>query len=68
MTTKNLVGGVWGAPDVGTLPIYDPATGNVIDEVPLSGEAEVDHAARAGERAVATWSRAIVSATKTSAL
>ena len=40
-----------------TLPVYNPATGEVIDHVPLSGPEEVDAAVRAAERAFKSWSR-----------
>lgn len=54
----NLIGREWAAPtSSGRLPVYDPATGEVIDEVPLSGPAEVDRAVAAAARAYATWSR-----------
>jgi malonate-semialdehyde dehydrogenase (acetylating)/methylmalonate-semialdehyde dehydrogenase len=53
----NLVGGAWQRPRAETLPVYDPATGEVIEQVPLSGPAEVDAAARAAAAAYAGWSR-----------
>jgi malonate-semialdehyde dehydrogenase (acetylating)/methylmalonate-semialdehyde dehydrogenase len=53
----NLVGGVWRHPGVETLPVYDPATGEVIEQVPLSGAAEVEAAAAAAASAHADWSR-----------
>ena len=40
-----------------SLPVYNPATGEVIDQVPLSGAAEVDAAVVAATRAFQSWSR-----------
>ena len=37
----NLGGARWLRPEVETLPVYDQATGEVIERVPLSGGAEV---------------------------
>src|SRR5690242_17104133 len=45
------------AAGVKTLPVYNPATGEVIDQVPLSGAAEVDAAVQAAVRAFSSWSR-----------
>jgi malonate-semialdehyde dehydrogenase (acetylating)/methylmalonate-semialdehyde dehydrogenase len=54
----NLVGGSWVRPQVaGSLPVYNPASGEVIDQVPLSGAAEVDAAVLAAGRAFESWSR-----------
>ena len=53
----NLLGAQWTRPDAETLPIYNPATGEVIDQVPLSGREEVRKAADEAERAFSTWSR-----------
>jgi malonate-semialdehyde dehydrogenase (acetylating) / methylmalonate-semialdehyde dehydrogenase len=54
----NLVGSRWRLPAEGiaSLPIYNPATGQVIDQVPLSGAKEVDAAVQAAVTAYATWS------------
>ena len=54
---KNLVGGEWRSPEAQLLPVYDPATGEVIDQVPLSSAEEVDAAAQAAQRAYQGWSR-----------
>ena len=51
----NLIGGAWRRPDVAALPIYDPATGEVIEQVPLSGAAEVADAAAAASAAHPGW-------------
>src|ERR1700694_6062086 len=58
----NLIGSEWRKPPDGTatLPIYNPATGQVIDQVPLCGAADVDAAVRAAKAAFATWSRTAV--------
>src|SRR5581483_11399238 len=40
-----------------SLPVYNPATGEVIDQVPLSGAAEVDAAVQAALHAYQSWSR-----------
>jgi malonate-semialdehyde dehydrogenase (acetylating) / methylmalonate-semialdehyde dehydrogenase len=54
----NLVGSRWRLPTEGiaSLPIYNPATGQVIDQVPLSGATEVDAAVQAAVTAFAAWS------------
>lgn len=54
---KNLIGKAWDAPAGESLPVYDPATGAVIDRVPLSGATEVDAAVRAASEASLAWSR-----------
>ena len=53
----NLIGGRWNRPDGRTVSIYNPATGDVIDEVPLSGAGQVAAAAEAAGAAYETWSR-----------
>jgi len=59
---RNLVGGEWRGPAAGTasLPVFNPATGEEIDHVPLSGAAEVDAAVRAAAAAFPSWSRTAV--------
>jgi malonate-semialdehyde dehydrogenase (acetylating)/methylmalonate-semialdehyde dehydrogenase len=54
---KNLIGPTWQTVERDTLPVYDPATGDVIDQVPLSGAAEVDAAVRAASEAQPGWAR-----------
>ena len=56
---KNLIAGQHepAAEGNGSLPIFNPATGEVIDQVPLSGPEDVDAAVRAATRAFATWSK-----------
>jgi malonate-semialdehyde dehydrogenase (acetylating)/methylmalonate-semialdehyde dehydrogenase len=55
----NLIGSQWRVPSDGTesLPVYNPASGQVIEQVPLSDSREVDAAVQAAARAYATWSR-----------
>jgi malonate-semialdehyde dehydrogenase (acetylating)/methylmalonate-semialdehyde dehydrogenase len=55
----NLIGSERRPPAAGTktLPVYDPATGEVIDQVPLSGADEVDAAVAAASRAYPGWSK-----------
>ncbi len=43
--------------DAETLPVYNPATGEVIGQVPLSGEADVDAAVMAAATAYESWSQ-----------
>ncbi|HEX6350282.1 MAG TPA: CoA-acylating methylmalonate-semialdehyde dehydrogenase [Candidatus Dormibacteraeota bacterium] len=55
---KNLVGGGWVAVDAAdSLPIYNPATAEEIERVPLSGPAEVEAAAAVAAEAYERWSR-----------
>jgi malonate-semialdehyde dehydrogenase (acetylating)/methylmalonate-semialdehyde dehydrogenase len=58
----NLIGPDWRRPAEGgtTLPIFNPATGQVIDQVPMSGAAEVDAAVTAAAAAYRSWSRTAV--------
>jgi malonate-semialdehyde dehydrogenase (acetylating) / methylmalonate-semialdehyde dehydrogenase len=58
----NLIGSQWRLPTDGmeSLPIYNPASGQVIEQVPLSGSREVDDAVQAAAAAYATWSRTAV--------
>jgi malonate-semialdehyde dehydrogenase (acetylating) / methylmalonate-semialdehyde dehydrogenase len=61
MLIRNLIGSEWSAPGSGeTLPVFNPATGEVIDQVPLSGADEVARAAGAATAAFASWSRTAV--------
>ena len=55
----NLIGSEWRVPADGTesLPVYNPASGQVIEQVPMSGSREVDAAVQAATAAYATWSR-----------
>src|SRR5207244_10766636 len=58
----NLIGSRWQEPDSGvsTLLVFNPATGEVIDQVPLSGSTEVGAAVTAAAEAFTKWSRTSV--------
>jgi malonate-semialdehyde dehydrogenase (acetylating)/methylmalonate-semialdehyde dehydrogenase len=53
----NLIAGQWCRPSTPALPVYNPATEDVLDEVPLSGAAEVAQAVAAAAAAYPEWSR-----------
>jgi malonate-semialdehyde dehydrogenase (acetylating)/methylmalonate-semialdehyde dehydrogenase len=53
----NLIAGQWRCPSTPALPVYNPATEDVLDEVPLSGSAEVAQAVAAAAVAYPEWSR-----------
>src|ERR671911_1212780 len=54
---RNFVGGRWEERDRReTEPVYDPATGKVIAETPLSSREDVDRAVKAAEAAFPEWS------------
>src|SRR5690349_14826417 len=57
---RNLVGSRWVEVDAETLPVYNPATAEVIEQVPLSGSAEVDAAVGAAAAAFERWSQTSV--------
>src|SRR5438094_4125007 len=59
---RNLIGKDWRPPaeGVASLPVFNPATGEVIEQVPLSGAQEVDAAVKAASGAFASWSRTAV--------
>jgi len=59
---RNIIGAESRLPadDAGSLPVYNPATGEVIEQVPLSGAAEVDAAVQAASAAFRDWSRTSV--------
>src|SRR5437660_2515725 len=59
---RNLIGKDWRPPaeGVASLPVFNPATGEVIERVPLSGPADVDEAVRAARAAYAEWSKTAV--------
>jgi malonate-semialdehyde dehydrogenase (acetylating)/methylmalonate-semialdehyde dehydrogenase len=52
----NLIAGQWCRPSTPALPVYNPATEEVLDEVPLSGPAEVAQAVAAAATAYPEWS------------
>src|SRR3972149_3680431 len=53
----NLIGQRWVCPERDTLPVYNPATGEVIEQVPLSGPREIDRAVQAAASAFENWSQ-----------
>ncbi len=53
----NLIGGAWTAIDRETLPVFNPATGEVIEQVPLSTAGDVSDAVSAAARAYRSWSQ-----------
>ncbi|HEV2475696.1 MAG TPA: CoA-acylating methylmalonate-semialdehyde dehydrogenase [Candidatus Dormibacteraeota bacterium] len=59
---RNLVGAEWleASSAEKSLPIFNPATGDVIEHVPLSGAPDVDAAVRAARAAFVEWSRTSV--------
>ncbi|MDX1617645.1 MAG: CoA-acylating methylmalonate-semialdehyde dehydrogenase [Balneolaceae bacterium] len=55
-TLSNYVNGKWDSPQNGdALDVMNPATGELISRVPLSGKAEVDRAANAARKAFQSW-------------
>src|SRR5712691_12606115 len=57
----NRIGSEWRQAEVAdSLPVYNPATGEVIEKVPLSGRREVDAAVGAAVAAYGSWSRTAV--------
>jgi malonate-semialdehyde dehydrogenase (acetylating) / methylmalonate-semialdehyde dehydrogenase len=55
-TMKNYVGGQWVEAEAGdTLDVTNPATGETLAQVPLSGAADVDRAVRAARDAFPGW-------------
>src|SRR5438132_2234817 len=53
----NLIAGHWCHPHTPALPVYNPATEEVLDEVPLSGPTEVTQTAAAAAEAYVGWSQ-----------
>jgi malonate-semialdehyde dehydrogenase (acetylating) / methylmalonate-semialdehyde dehydrogenase len=57
LEVRNLIGGAWEERDGReTEPVYDPATGEVIAETPLSTAEDVDRAVQKAQEAFAGWS------------
>jgi malonate-semialdehyde dehydrogenase (acetylating) / methylmalonate-semialdehyde dehydrogenase len=57
LEVRNLIGGEWvGRDGRETEPVYDPATGEVIAETPLSTAEDVDRAVAKAEEAFPSWS------------
>lgn len=56
MRLKNFIGGMWQASQTDqVLPVPNPATGELLAEVPLSTAADVDRAVRAAREAFESW-------------
>ncbi len=53
---ENHIGGAGVPSDCQRMPVYNPSTGEVISQVPLSGRPEVDAAVRAAKQALPGWS------------
>src|SRR5687767_10579230 len=53
----NYVGGDWDAPKVDSIPVKNPATGEVIAKAPMSGASDVEKAVAAASKAWQTWRR-----------
>ncbi len=52
----NFIGGRWThAAGAGTLPVHDPASGELLGHVPLSGDDDVDRAVQAARAAFPGW-------------
>ncbi len=57
LRVRNLIGGTWEERDGReTEPVYDPATGEVVAETPLSSREDLDRAVKAAQAAFAGWS------------
>lgn len=57
-TLKNWIGGEWVAStSTQTEPVYNPATEEILANIPISTKADVDHAVRTAQEAFQTWSR-----------
>ncbi|UDB47871.1 CoA-acylating methylmalonate-semialdehyde dehydrogenase [Bacillus safensis] len=60
-TVKNYIGGEWlESVSSQTESVFNPATGKVIAEVPLSTKEDVDRAVQAANEAFQTWSKTAV--------
>ena len=53
---QNCIGGAFVSPDVPTLDVYNPSSGEILSRVPLSGAREVDAAVTAARAAFPAWS------------
>lgn len=61
-TIKNYVGGEWVNSETDKVePVYNPATGSVLANVPISTKADLDHAVHAAHEAFHTWKEVAVS-------
>jgi len=58
VVASNLVGGEWSAPSsIERVAVEDPATGETVGAVPVSGKVEVDRAVGAARQAFPGWRR-----------
>lgn len=58
---KNYIGGQWIEAETSqTEAVYNPATGKIIAEVPLSTKTDVERAVQAAQKAFTTWSKTAV--------
>lgn len=58
---KNFIGGKWVASESNqTEPVYNPATGEVIAEVPISNETDLNQAIATAKEAFQTWKEVAV--------
>src|SRR5829696_4382844 len=56
LEVRNLIGGRWeGRDGRDTEPVYDPATGEIVAQTPLSTKGDVDRAARKAGEAFSSW-------------
>ena len=56
LEVRNLIGGRWEEKDGrDTEPVYDPATGKVVAETPLSTKEDVDRAVKKAQEAFTSW-------------
>ena len=53
----NYIAGAWDVPDGPLIPVENPATGEIIGEIPASTAADVDRAVAAAGDAFASWSQ-----------
>jgi malonate-semialdehyde dehydrogenase (acetylating)/methylmalonate-semialdehyde dehydrogenase len=57
-TLRNFIDGRWeAATGTETIPVHNPATGEVLTSAPLSGGADVEKAVRAAAQALPAWRR-----------
>src|SRR3954451_922728 len=56
LEVRNFIGGRWEERDgLDTEPVYNPATGEIVAETPLSTKEDVDRAVKQAEEAFAGW-------------
>ena len=55
-TLPNFIGGAWLAPSASeTLPVFNPATGEILSRIPLSGAEDVGRAVASAREALREW-------------